>query len=168
MKTIISIAALVAASISSSALAHEFKAGDLVINHPWSKATLPNQPVAGGFMVIENKGTEPDRLVGGSADFSGEVQIHEMAMDGDVMKMRQIAGGLEIPAGGSVELKPGGFHVMFMQLSEPLVEGEERQVVLEFMKAGKVEVTFNVESANPAMPAQNMDHGGHDATMKSN
>ena len=101
--------------------AHEsIMLGDLVINLPVIRATLPNAPAAGGFLTIANKGNQPDRLIGGSANFADPVQIHEMKMDGDVMKMRQIEGGLEIPAGGEVTLMPGGNHVMFMGLKDQL------------------------------------------------
>lgn len=156
MKRILAAAALALVAFAGSAFAHEFKVGNLVIHHPWSKATLPNQPVAGGFMKIENTGTEPDRLISGTASFAGDVQIHEMAMEGDVMKMRQLEDGLEIPAGSTVELKPGGLHVMFMKLGEQLKVGELRKATLTFEKAGTVEVEFKVEEAKPG---EGMDHG---------
>lgn len=149
------------ASLVSVATAHDYKIGDLVIDHPWAKATLPNQPVAGGFLTITNNGAEPDRLVAGTAGFAGEVQVHEMAMENDVMKMRQLEEGLEIPAGATVELKPGGYHIMFMQLAEPLKEGEMRKATLTFEKAGSIEVEFKVEDARPGMDNGKMGHGQH-------
>ena len=105
--------------------------------------------ILGGYMVIKNHGSEPDRLIGGSASFAGKVEVHEMKMDGDVMKMREIKGGLEIPAGGSVTLKPGGLHVMFMKLTEQMNEGETRTVTLEFDKAGSVEMELPVKVVKP-------------------
>ncbi|HSO46634.1 MAG TPA: copper chaperone PCu(A)C [Rhizobiaceae bacterium] len=135
----------------------EVKAGDLTIATPVIKATPPNAPVSGGYMNISNSGSAGDRLVTGSADFAGKVEIHEMAMEGDVMKMRPVEGGLEIPAGGSVELKPGGFHVMFIGLKEQMKPGEKRKATLVFEKAGEVEIEFDVMDVKAR---GHMNHGG--------
>lgn len=134
--------------------------GDLEITGGFSRATLPNAPVGGGFMTIENKGHEDDRLVSASSSVAGHMEVHEMAMEGDVMRMRELADGLPIPAGQTVELKPGGFHIMFMELKEPLVEGETVTVTLTFEKAGEVEVTLTVGKMN-ARGHGSMDHSGH-------
>ncbi|WP_299867818.1 copper chaperone PCu(A)C [uncultured Hoeflea sp.] len=138
-------AALFGLSVSAS-LAHEFKLGALEIDHPYARATPPNAPVSGGYMTIRNTGDEADRLISGEAAFAKRVEIHEMSMDGDVMKMREIKGGLEIPAGGEVTLKPGGFHVMFIGLDGQLIEGESRPATLTFQKAGSIELEFSVEN----------------------
>lgn len=126
--------------------------GDLKIVSPIMRATPPNAPVSAGYMVIENDGTEADRLIGGAASFAGKVEVHEMKMDGEIMKMRKIAGGLEIPAGGKVTLKAGGLHVMFMKLQEQMKEGENRTITLEFEKAGSIEFE---------LPVQKVERGGH-------
>ena len=126
--------------------------GPISISLPFTRATLPNAPVAGGFLTIENTGAEPDRLVSATSDIAGETQIHEMAMQGDVMKMRQLADGLEIPAGETVVLAPGGFHIMFMGLKQALVEGETITVTLTFEKAGTVDVVLPVEAAAADAP----------------
>lgn len=148
---------ILAADTSHAAANVEVKAGDLVIAAPVIKATPPNAPVSGGYMNISNSGTAGDRLVSGSADFAGKVEIHEMAMEGDVMKMRPVKGGLEIPAGGSVELKPGGFHVMFVGLKEQMKPGEKRKAKLVFEKAGEVELEFDVMDVKAR---GHMNHGG--------
>lgn len=135
-------AALLAASLAADA--HDYKAGDIEIVHPVARATPPGAPVSGGYMTLRNTGTQPDRLIGGSADFAGKVEVHEMAMDGDVMKMRHLENGLEIPPGGEVMLKPGGYHVMFMQMKEQLQPDTSRKATLVFEKAGEVEVEFDV------------------------
>jgi copper(I)-binding protein len=135
-------AALVGASTAS--LAETYTLGDLVIENPAARATPPNAPVSGGYMVIRNNGDEPDRLIGGAADFAGKVEIHEMAMEGDVMKMRQLEDGLEVPAHGEVTLKPGGFHVMFMQMKDQLQPDTTRTVTLRFEKAGEIDVDVDV------------------------
>ncbi|MEM9575332.1 MAG: copper chaperone PCu(A)C [Pseudomonadota bacterium] len=140
------LAALTSTLIAGSAFAHDYKIGDLVINHPVARATPVNAPVSGGYMTITNTGSVADRLVAATVGFAGEVQIHEMSMQGDVMKMRQLEDGLEIPAGEKVMLQPGGFHIMFMKLEKQLKEGEKYDATLVFEKAGSVEVTLNVEN----------------------
>ena len=154
-------AALAAAIlVVTPALAHNgvIHLGDINISLPFTRATLPNAPVGGGFLTIENTGTEADRLVSATSEVAGETQIHEMAMEGDVMKMRQLAEGLEIPAGETVVLAPGGFHIMFMGLKQAFVEGETVAVTLTFEKAGSVEVLLPVAAAAADMPAAAMVH----------
>lgn len=133
--------------------------GDINISAPFSRATLPNAPVGGGFMTIENTGAEAERLVSVTANVSGAVQIHEMAMQGDVMKMRQLADGVEIPAGETVTLAPGGIHIMFMGLTQAFVEGESVPVTLTFEKAGSVDVELPVlGTAADAAPDAHTTH----------
>lgn len=122
-------------------------AGELELTAGFTKAMLPGQPVGGGFVTITNKGGEDDKLVSATSDKAGEVQLHEMAMEGDVMKMRQLNDGIAIPAGETVELKPGGLHLMFFKVSEPFKEGETVNVTLTFEKAGAVDVALPVGSA---------------------
>jgi copper(I)-binding protein len=126
------------------------------IEDAYTRATVPGQQVAGGFMKIENKGAS-DQLISASSPVAGEVQLHEMAMDGNVMKMRQVKD-IPVPAGGAVELKPGGLHLMFMNIKAPLTAGETVPVKLKFAKAGEVEVK---------MPVNAMGAGaGHGGAMK--
>ena len=148
---------VLAVAAALPALANDYRVGSLVIDHPWSRATPAGAGVGAGYMVIRNEGDAPDRLVGGSAAFAGRVEIHEMAIQDGIMRMRALADGLEIPPGGSVTLEPGGYHVMFMQLQERLVEGEDRTATLEFANAGTVEVEFTVEG----MAKGGMGHGHH-------
>lgn len=137
-------------------------AGALEISGGFSRATLPNAPVGGGFMTITNTGAEDDRLISASSSVAGHMEVHEMAMEGDVMKMRELADGLPIPAGKTVELKPGGFHIMFMELQEPLVEGETVAVTLTFERAGEVEVPLMIGKLNAkGHDHGSMDHGSH-------
>ena len=128
---------------AAPALAQEFKAGDIVIEKPWARATPKGAEVGGAYMTIENKGATPDRLTGGSADFA-TVEIHEMKSENGVMEMREVAGGLDIPAHGSVGLSPGGYHLMFTHLTHPLTKGENVKATLNFEHAGPVEVEFSV------------------------
>lgn len=120
--------------------------GALEIGSPFTRATLPNAPVGGGYLSITNTGDTDDRLVKVTTPIAKEGQIHEMAMQGDVMKMRQLADGLVIPAGETVTLEPGGFHLMFMGLNTPIVEGKPIAVTLEFEHAGSLVVDFAVVS----------------------
>lgn len=121
----------------SHAAAEAVRVGDLVIGGGFSRATLPGAPVAGGFLEIANEGGEADRLVAARASVGERTEIHEMAMQDGVMRMRELADGLEIPAGETVTLAPGGYHVMFMALKQPLVEGETVELTLVFEKAGE-------------------------------
>lgn len=142
-------------AMSHSLLAHEFKAGDLEIVHPWSRATPEGAKVAAGYLAVKNHGSTADRLVSASGEIAGLAQIHEMAVDAaGVMTMKQLADGLEIPAGGEVALKPGSFHIMFMDLKKPVKQGEPFKGTLTFEKAGTVEVEYSVD----AMGGDHDDH----------
>lgn len=117
-------------------------AGGLKLSPAWTRATPPGAKVAGGFLTIENTAQAADRLIGGSFEASKIFEVHEMAMDGGVMKMRALEKGLPIAPGAKVELKPGGYHVMFIDLTRPIKEGETLKGELHFEKAGKVPVEF--------------------------
>lgn len=145
-------------ALSQSVLAHEFKAGDLDIHHPWSRVTPDNAKVAAGYVKIVNKGAQADRLVGVTAEIAGKAEIHEMSVDADgVMTMRPLEGGVEIPAGGEIKLKPGFYHIMFMDLREQPKEGVNFKGTLTFEKAGTVNVEFVVK----AMATGEKDHNSH-------
>lgn len=124
------------------------KLGDLEISGGAAKAMLPGAKVGGGFLTIKNGGGVDDRLVAIESAVAGRVEIHEMAMENDVMKMRKLDDGVAIPAGETVELKAGGLHLMFMQVSKPFAEGETVPVTLVFEKAGKVDATLAVGTAS--------------------
>jgi copper(I)-binding protein len=143
-RAILSLLLLVATA--QPLLAHDFKAGSIVVDHPWSRATPPGAKVAAGYVALRNEGGEADRLVAASGAIAGRTEIHEMAVDGNgVMTMRPVEG-VEIPAGGSAELKPGGFHIMFLDLQAGAKEGESFKGSLTFEKAGTIEVEFAVEA----------------------
>ena len=127
-------------------------AGPISIESPWTRATAAAQTVGGGFMTIVNTGKAEDRLVSASSPVAAEVQIHDMKMEEGVMRMRQLTGGLAVPAGARVELKPRSLHLMFMQLKAPLVAGQTVPVTLQFEKAGSVAVKFRVEAMGASAP----------------
>lgn len=135
---------------SHMAAAHGFKVGDLEIEHPWSRAAPAGAKVGGGYFTIVNNGSTPDRLVSIVTEISEKAEVHEMAVKDGVMTMRHVEGGLEIPAGGKVELKPGAYHLMFMGLKRQPKQGESFSATLTFEKAGSVEVKFAVEALGSA------------------
>ena len=130
--------------LAGMAQAQSAKVGSVQIENAYTRSTVPGQMAAGGFMKIENKGAV-DQLISASSPFAGEVQLHEMAMEGNVMKMRQVKE-VVVPAGGAVELKPGGMHLMFINIKAPLTAGETVPVKLKFAKAGEVEVKMPVNA----------------------
>ena len=127
--------------------------GEIEVSGPFSRATLPNAPVAGGFFTLTNKGAVDDRLISASSPAAGEVQLHEMSMENDIMKMRELPDGIVVPAGQTVTLQPGGLHLMFMKLAGPLVEGTTVPVALTFEKAGTVTVDLAVAGVGADEPA---------------
>lgn len=140
-------ALMVLAQTQQTATPDTVKAGSLTIEAPWSRATPSGAKVAGGYLKITNTGAETDRLTGGSLPRAGRVEIHEMSVTDGVMRMRPLSSGLEIKAGETVELKPGGLHLMFMDLTAGLKNGESVKGTLVFEKAGTVDVTFRVAPA---------------------
>lgn len=143
----------------SFAAAHDVTAGDLVIQHPWSRATPTGAQIGGGYLTIVNKGATADRLVGGSFQASSGFELHEMSMDGGIMKMRP-TGPLVIPPGGRLTLDPSAKHIMFTGLRRGLKRGETVEGTLNFEHAGTVPVVFDVEAIGAKAPAKD-DAAGH-------
>jgi copper(I)-binding protein len=159
MKSILLAAAC--AIIVSSASAHEYKVGSIEIKHPWARATPKGSEVAGGYMKLINTGTTADRLIGGTNAASVKFEIHEMSMDGGVMKMRPVAKGIEIKPGETVEFKPGSYHLMFVGLKQPFEKGKRVKGTLQFEKAGTVEVEYAVEAIGGSPGMNHDEHKGH-------
>jgi copper(I)-binding protein len=136
------------------------EAAAIAIAEPWSRDTAEGQNAGGAFMTIANTGTAADRLTGGSSPVAGRVEIHTMTMENDVMRMRQLEDGLEIPAGGEVTLKPGTFHVMLMDLKQPLKAGDKVPLTLTFKGSGALETELVVKPAGTMAPE--MKHGEED------
>ncbi len=165
------VAAVLAAWAALPAQAADVTIGSLKISAPWARATPKGASVGGGYMKITNNGAAADRLIGGATDIAGRFEVHEMTMANGVMKMRPVAGGLEIKPGATVTLDPSGYHLMFVGLKKQLMKGEHFKATLEFAKAGKVNVDFLVEGigaktggGDHAMPGMQM----HDGNMKAN
>lgn len=154
---IIALAAVLLLATMQGLSAHEFKAGTMDIGHPAARATPAGAKVAAGYLKLKNEGTEADRLISVTSEISEKAEIHEMSVDANgVMTMRGLPNGVEIPAGELVELKPGSYHIMFMNISRPLKEGEKFKGSLTFEKAGTVEVEFAVEAMG-----KSTDHNAH-------
>ena len=132
-----------ALALSASFTAHA-QQGALKIEKPWARATAPGAAVGGGYLTVHNPGAAADRLVAASSPAAARMELHEMAMEKDVMKMREVKA-MEVPAGGKLELKPGSYHLMFMQLKEGLTAGQTVKGTMIFEKAGTVEVEFAVD-----------------------
>lgn len=156
-KSLMTAVALAAATLSA------FAAGEAVeVQNAWARATVKGQMATGAFMTLTAK--DGAKLVGASSPVAGVAQVHEMKMDAGVMKMNEVKGGLDLPAGKAVELKPGGYHVMLMDLKEPLVKDSTVPVTLLFKDAkgieSKLELKVPVAMAAPGgmgKPAA-MDH----------
>lgn len=156
MKLVTTLAAAAMIAIASSVpLAAEVVKGDITVVETWTRATPPKARAGGGFAKITNSGSEADRLVAASSPAAKKTELHEMSVVDGVMKMREMEGGIAVPAGETVELKPGGLHIMFMGLNEPLKEGETVPVKLTFEKAGEVDIILSVHK----MGAKGMGHG---------
>ena len=135
--------------LAGTAQAHDYTQGSLKINHPWARATVAGAAAGGGFLKIANSGAT-DRLISAQAEVSNAVELHTMVMEGNTMRMRKLDNGIELPAGQSVELKPGGLHIMFIELKAPLKQGEKFPLKLKFEKAGEITVDVQVEAVGAA------------------
>ena len=136
-------------AFAASIQAQDAKVGSIKIENAYVRATAPGQPAAGAFMKIDNSGAA-DQLLSASSPAAGEVQLHQMSMEGNVMKMGQVKD-IAVPANGSVDLKPGGYHIMLMNIKAPLKAGDTVPVKLKFAKAGEVEVKLPVNAVGSGM-----------------
>jgi copper(I)-binding protein len=147
----LALAALFAV-LAIPAFALDYRLGAIEIGQPWARATPPTAESGGGFLVITNTGATPDRLIAVKSPAADKVEIHEMKMDGNIMRMREVEKGIEIPPGATVELKPGGFHVMFMGLKAPFAKDAKVPLTLVFEKAGSIDVDLMVQAMGAQAP----------------
>ena len=147
MKSVLLSTALLALALAG--IAHSADKPDLRFGNAWVRATPPNAKVAGAFLNIENTGKSGDRLISASADVAASAEIHEMTMQGDIMQMRQLTEGLEIPAKQAVTLKPGGVHLMLIAPKWAIAEGQKVKITLLFEKAGRRTVEFTAHKQAP-------------------
>ena len=132
--------------------AEEPAATSIVVTQAWTRATPGGSKVAGGYLVIENKGSSADKLLSASTEIANKVEIHEMAVNDGVMTMRAVEGGLSIDPGRTVKFAPGGLHLMIVGLAMPLVRGDKVPVTLRFEKAGEITVSFDVQAMGATAP----------------
>jgi copper(I)-binding protein len=162
----IALSLLLAASLAMPALA-DVTVGALVVSEPWTRATPPGARVGGGYLTVRNTGTEADTLVSVASTASEKTELHMMKTEDGVMTMRPAEGGVEIPAGGTLTLEPGGYHIMFIRPKAPFTQGESVPLTLNFAKAGAVNVELVVSPIGAPGPARAddekpaMDHSGH-------
>ncbi len=138
--------------------AQDFKIGSIQIEQPWARATPSGAQVGGGYMLIKNEGSSPDRLVSATAEIAGRVEIHQMSMNNGIMTMRPLENGVEIPAKATVALTPNSYHFMFLDLKQPLAEGKSFSGTMTFEKAGTINVTFSVEPIGAKGPEHEGQH----------
>lgn len=148
----LALVAVVVLSACSPAPSNTAGTGGIVVTDSWTMATPPGAAVGAGYMTISNQGAAAVRLTGGETAAAERVEVHNMSMDGGVMTMRPVEGGLEVPAGGSVELKPGGLHLMLIGLKAPLTEGGSVPLTLMFDNGTRVDAALAVRAMG----------GGHD------
>lgn len=131
----------------------------MMVNGPWSRASAGMAGAGAAFMDIMNSSGNDDKLVAAKANISAKVELHTHKMDGDVMRMRKV-DFIPLPAGQTTQLKPGGYHVMFLGLKNPLKEGGKFDLTLVFEKAGEKTVTVEVKApgAMGAMQGKGMEH----------
>jgi periplasmic copper chaperone A len=139
----------------------------IAVEQPWARATPAEAKTGAVYMTLDNKSGTADRLTGASSEVADKLQIHEMKVENGVMKMREVPGGLPIPGSGSVELKPGGYHVMLMGLKKPLTVGEKFALTLTFEKAGNISVTVPVQAMDAAQDKGSMGGMGRMQDSKS-
>jgi copper(I)-binding protein len=149
MSRSIALAVFAAMLVSGAAFADDFQLKTLRVSNAFARATPPGAKVAGAFMTIKNAGPDADRLISASSTVAGLVEIHEMAMEGGMMKMRALKG-IDLKPGATVDLQPGGYHVMLEDLKQPLKQGDQIPVKLTFEKAGVLDIRVNVEAMGAA------------------
>ncbi|MGR5065101.1 copper chaperone PCu(A)C [Photobacterium sp. DNB22_13_2] len=162
MKTIKSILLGSLFAFTTTVSAHDYKAGDLHITHPWSKQVPPTSQVAAAFFNIMNQSNNSDELISASSPIAGKTELHAHMHEDGMMKMREV-GKIDIPANDSQALKPGGYHIMFFNLKEVPQLGESFPLTLNFKHAGTVKVEVKVEEATymPEGMKEEMDHSNH-------
>nr|WP_283772476.1 copper chaperone PCu(A)C [Bartonella sp. G70] len=143
-------------ALPSTINAHQskYKLGDLEIIDPWARTTPKNTKVGSGYLYIINHSDTPDRLIAISTNGAKETEIHSMSVTNNIMEMKKIPNGIEIPGNGEIILKPGGNHIMFIGFSQPFQQNEKISAKLIFEKAGIIEVDFLVKATGAAFPSK--------------
>jgi copper(I)-binding protein len=142
---------LAAVLLLAAASAYSQSKGEIEVRQPWSRATPPGARVAAGFMEIRNNGAQPDRLVSASTGVAKRVEMHITQREGEIMKMRPVKA-FEIPARERITLRPGGSHLMLVDVTRPLRKGERVAMTLRFERAGELEIELEVQELGSRHP----------------
>lgn len=134
----------------SGAQARDYRLGALRIGAPWARPTPAGAPTAAGYLTVTNTGPGPDRLLGASSPSVARIEIHQMTMTDNIMRMRQVVGGLAIAPGQTLSIAPEGYHLMMIAPKHPFVAGQMIPATLRFEKAGAINIVFSVQSSAPA------------------
>lgn len=134
-------------AVTPQALAKPRHGAAVTVSRAWSQPTPPSAPTAVGYLTIINRGVRPDRLLSVSSPAAASVDVHLMSMEGGVMRMRPVEGGLVVPAGGAVRLEPGGYHLMFEGLKRPFKTGDHIALKLRFQRSGVIRAILDVQPA---------------------
>ncbi len=129
---------------SGGSLAKRFEQGPIVVEKPWARATFSAERPGVAYMTLVNRGDEPDRLQSVRSEVAKRVELHTRVMEGGVLKMRPLKGGLPLPPGKTIVLRPGDLHIMLVDLKKPLQEGEQIPITLVFKRAGELPIQVNV------------------------
>jgi copper(I)-binding protein len=163
-KHLLLLAGLAMLAAAGTAQAQEYKLGNIMISHPWTRPTPESAKVGAAYLSLENRGNDADTLVSATSPVSEKTEIHETIHDGDIMKMRPVKGGLTLAPGVTVKLEPGGYHVMLVGLKQNLDEGLRIPLTLSFAKAGSTNVEVLVEktgSGQQESKMKSMDRSTH-------
>lgn len=163
MKKHVIFYACLSLATSGAAYAENYKLGNIVIAHPWARPAAQGTKTSAAYLSLENKGAESDKLVSAASPVAGKTQIHQTTDEGGVMKMQEVAGGIELAPGATVALKPGGYHIMLLDLKQKLDEGRHILLTLTFAKAGSIDLEVDVEkkSGEQGHGMTGMDHNMH-------
>ena len=158
MNKLLSGLALASALLISTGLAaHDYKLGDIVVDHPWARASIGAAKAGAAYVMLQNLGSEPDRLIAAETGVAKRAELHTHTMQDGVMKMRKLEA-IEVAPGEPTLLSPGGLHIMLMGLKVPLVEGETFSLTLTFEKAGPIEIEVVIDSATALDPHRDSGH----------
>lgn len=147
------LAVLLVLAGAAPAAAHMVKTGGLVIDGVWARATAASARAGAAYLTVINTGAVADRLVGAETDAAGRVDLHTHSVVDGIAMMRPVDGGIPLPPGDTVVLRPGGLHVMLMGLTGPLVQGEKFDLRLRFEHAPAVTVTVGIAAPGASEPA---------------
>ena len=142
LSAILSLTAMTALAVTRLAIAGDIKVGSLIVENPWARATPEGAKVGAGYLSIFNIGKVDNRLISATTDISKSVEIHSVSMTNGIMKMRKLSDGLAIKSKNLVDFKPGGYHLMFIDLKARLKKEQSFNVTLKFEKTGEIDVLF--------------------------